>query len=97
MSTDDKPYTIKVEAPTELKGPQGKSFLDIALDGIASLLSTIGAQLRSRNTDIDPSCITKPDDPEELNFTQDSSCGNKDIVVYKDSCQRDEETNQNEG
>jgi predicted nucleic acid-binding protein len=87
MSIDDNRYTIKVEVPKELRDPQGKDFLEIAIDGFADMLSTISHQLRSQGNNNTSNQIANPEDSEQYLLDQDQACDKEDPVVYKDSCQ----------
>jgi len=96
MSTDDNRYTIKVEVPKELQDPQGKDFLEIAIDGLADMLSSISNQLRSQGNNNTSKQLANPEDSDQHLLDQEETCDKEDLVVYKDSCQDGGESDDDE-
>ena len=88
--SNDKPYTINVEVPTDsIAREETREVNEILLAGLATLFNRISSSLRGDtrihdNTHID---TNNEDNILEATFEDNSSCDKEDSVIYHDSDQ----------
>ena len=86
--SNDKPYTINVEVPTDsIASEEPREVHEILLTGLADLFNRISLSLRGSNTNYNS---TSTDDRSienviDADFEHISPCDRDDSVIYQDS------------
>lgn len=86
--SNDKPYTINVEVPTDsIAREEPREVNDILLSGLADLFNRISRSLRSKHTNyntLEPQ-YERIEDIVEADFVEKSPCDKDESVIYQDS------------
>lgn len=86
--SNDKPYTIKVEVPTDsIASEETREVHEILLTGLSDLFNKISLSLR-RSNDHYTNTTTEErsiDNVIDADFVDNSACDRDDSVIYHDS------------
>lgn len=86
--SNDKPYTLNVEVPTEsIAREEPREVHEILLTGLSDLFNRISLSLRRSNTDYSSTSTEYKsiDNIIDADFEANSACDRDDSVIYHDS------------